>query len=76
MLTLKNTVRKTMLAGLLVAAVSALCGCNDYGLGSLIGLGFPDSSLYDPTAEIQSVIEYRQSVTDYYADAWSDYILE
>jgi hypothetical protein len=63
-------------------------GC-DGGLDLLGGMGgyypdygysgwgyFPDYGLYDPTDTIQSVVDYRQSVMDWSANAWSDYILQ
>jgi hypothetical protein len=38
------------------------------------GTYWPDTSLYDPTADIQSVIDYRQDVMDASNDGWDDYI--
>lgn len=38
------------------------------------GTYWPDSGLYDPTADIQSVIDYRQDVLDTSNDGWDDYI--
>ena len=56
-----------------VIGLVANVGCDTYG-----GMGMPyyATGLYDPTADIQSVIGYRQSVMDYSADAWDAYIRE
>ncbi len=69
-----------------VTGCVALAGCDTSGYGSWGGmvnpwytssLGLPEyPTLYDPTWEIQSVIDYRQDVMDDVADGWSDYILE
>ena len=87
--TLKNNMRRMAVAGVMLVALVSMGGCYDYGLGNLIGLGnlvdytggwdtggtyWPDTSLYDPTADIQSVIDYRQDVMDTAADGWDDYI--
>ncbi len=88
---IKNGVTKTILVALTLTVALASTGC-DYGLsalnalGALQGLGdyeggwndwgFPDSSLYDPTNEIQSVIGYQQEVMDWSANAWDEYILQ
>ena len=70
-------------AGVLLAALVSMGGCYDYGLGNLVnytggwdtgGTYWPDTSLYDPTADIQSVIDYRQDVYDTANDGWDDYI--
>ena len=51
-------------------------GWNDYGSWGGYGSTYPDYGLYDPTNVIQDVVDYRQSVMDWSADAWSDYILQ
>ncbi len=50
-------------------------GCADLG-GYGYGGYFPAYGLYDPTNDIQSVIAYRQSVMDWSASAWDEYIRE
>jgi hypothetical protein len=37
---------------------------------------YPDSTLYDPTATIQSVIDYRQDVYDNVNAGWDEYIMQ
>ncbi len=37
---------------------------------------FPPTTLYDPTNDIQSVIDYRQQVMEDSASGWGDYILQ
>lgn len=44
-------------------------GCGDISY-------FPGYGLYDPTGTIQSVIDYRQDVMDWSANAWDEYILQ
>ncbi len=87
---IKSGATKTILVALTLTVALASTGC-DYGLsalnalGALQGLGdytdwvdygFPDSSLYDPTNDIQSVIGYQQEVMDWSANAWDEYILQ
>ena len=87
-----NTMRRLAVASaMLVVAMTSMGGCYDYGLGNLIGLGnlvdytggwgtggtyWPQTTLYDPTNDIQSVIDYRQNVMDNVATGWDDYIMQ
>ena len=86
----RGKVQRGLMAAVLAGSMLfqfGLGGC-DSGLDLLGGGGyypdlgysswnyFPDYGLYDPTDTIQSVIDYRQSVMDWSANAWSDYILQ
>jgi len=81
-----NAVKKAIFALVGLAILAAGTGCDSLGLGNLLGYdlgglgfggyGFPDTTYYDPYYDIQSVIDYRQDVMDWSADAWSDYILQ
>ena len=42
--------------------------------GGYTDWSYPDYGLYDPTNDIQSVIDYRQDVMDWSNDAWDAYI--
>lgn len=76
--------RKFGFAAALLASLAALCGCDLYNTAGLWPLDFysgyynsyPAYGLFDPTSTIQSVVQYRQDVMDWSADAWSEYILE
>jgi hypothetical protein len=59
-----------MSAMLTTGCVPAGLAGNAYDLMSM----FPEYGLYDPTADIQSVIDYRQDVMDWSNDAWDEYI--
>ncbi len=65
---------------ILKAAFSVLIGWTALQAGcvDLAGLGgyFPASDLYDPTDIIQDVIDYRQDVMEWSANAWDEYILQ
>jgi hypothetical protein len=90
MTTLAKTMRNAVMAGAMLATLTLLSGCDIAGLaglsnlaGSLGGLSgwdtsyyYPSSTLYDPTADIQSVNAYRQEVYDNANAAWDDYIRE
>lgn len=67
-----------------VICLGAATGCDLYDLGGYGGYGdwyggwggygYPASDLYDPTAIIGDVIDYRQEVMDWSNDAWDEYI--
>ncbi|MBN2447204.1 MAG: hypothetical protein JXO22_10785 [Phycisphaerae bacterium] len=84
-----NKTRRVLLAGVALALVAGLCGCDDlfsdspyngwdtgwgYDYGYGYDWGYPDYGLYDPTDTIQGVVDYRTSVMDSTAAAWDDYI--
>ncbi len=79
-----NTLKKLGMAAALLMTLASLTGCDLYGTAGLWPLDFytgsyyayPAYGLYDPTSTVQSVVEYRQDVMDWSADAWCDYILE
>lgn len=78
-----HNLRKLGLAAALLLSLATLCGCDLYNTAGLWPLDFysgyysyPAYGLYDPTSTIQSVVEYRQDVMDWSANAWSEYILE
>jgi hypothetical protein len=87
MTTLAKTMRNAVMAGAMLATLTLLSGCDLAtlaGLSNLAGsLGgwdtgyyYPSTTLYDPTADIQSVIDYRQEVYDNSNAAWDEYIRE
>jgi hypothetical protein len=76
-----NAMQRLAVSCVILAILSTLTGCDLYGVNPYAWTSpvytdtwFPASDLYDPTWEIQSVIDYRQSVMDWSNDAWSDYI--
>lgn len=75
---LKNVVAKVILTLGLVAVIGAGAGCDEwldpYAYLGYVDYGYPSWGLYDPTDTIQSVVDYRQDVMDWSADAWCDYI--
>jgi hypothetical protein len=79
MTTLKNNMRKAVLASAVLAGLAALCGCDQWTTyDPLLGYAnFPQvTPYYDPTETIQSVWEYRQEVYDNSNAAWDEYIRE
>ena len=78
MTTLKNNTRRMVVTTVMLVAVISMGGCYDYGLANLIGAGggwgTGWTGGYDPTGDIQSVIDYRQQVMDNTATAWDQYI--
>jgi hypothetical protein len=72
-----NMMRRMAVVGVLLVGLSMACGCDMYGTtGYGYTTWYPDTTYYDPTWEIQSVIDYRQDVMDWSAAGWSDYILQ
>ncbi|HUU82722.1 MAG TPA: hypothetical protein VM243_04380 [Phycisphaerae bacterium] len=77
-----NMMRRTAVMVVLAIVTVALAGCDDALLGALGGGGlggwgdyyYPDWGLYDPTQDIQDVIDYRWDVMDWSNDQWDAYI--
>jgi hypothetical protein len=72
---------RIVVGGALLAAWLVFAGCVEmapdawmYGYDPMFDPGYPAWGLYDPTADIQSVIDYRQDVMDWSNDAWDAYI--
>ena len=80
MSTLKNKIGQAMLVAAFVAGWATLVGCDETGMAGFGGYGgggyYPDWGLYDPTQDIQDVIDYRWDVMDWSNDGWDDYIRE
>lgn len=67
------------LAGGLINPANILSwgGLVNPGYTSALGLpAYPGVGGYDPTADIQSVIQYRQSAMDNAAAGWDDFIMQ
>jgi hypothetical protein len=82
---IKNLAVKAIMVLAGFSALAASTGCDEYwatGLGMVDPwytsgyYGVPEATYYDPTNEIQGVIEYRQSAMDASAAGWSDFILQ
>ena len=88
---MKHTKTRRILSALVALASASMVfqygGCADLGTGglSLDGLfvpytsgmyGFPSYGLYDPTNDIQDVINYRLGAMETAASGWSDFILQ
>ncbi len=84
MAALKNIVRRTFVAGVAVAALAALTGCDLLSVAGMVGgyysdygysdYGYGGYGYYDPTDIIQSTVGYQQEVMDNSAMAWDQYI--
>jgi hypothetical protein len=72
--TFQEHIGKAVLALAALFCVAGGSGCDelipDYAYNSL----FPQSGLYDPTNDIQSVIGYRQDAMDWSNAGWDDFI--
>ena len=80
MKTVRSMMRRAVLAGVALVGLATLCGC-DYallgGYDPIFGYAnYPSYGLYDPTADIQSAVSYRQDVFDSVNQGWDDYILQ
>ena len=76
-----NTIRLTAMTVVPAIAMAALAGCDEslpggFGGGGLGGGGYyyPEWGLYDPTQDIQDVIDDRWEVMDWSNDQWDEYI--
>jgi hypothetical protein len=59
-----------------LVCVAAGTGCDQLlgTTGAYLNGWFPATGLYDPTNDIQSVIDYRLDVMEASNDAWDEYI--
>lgn len=78
---MNGTAAKVLMVLAGVLCLAAASGCDMLGLSPYVGTGYwgndyPDWGLYDPYNDIQSVIDYRQDVMDWSANAWDEYIRE
>ena len=79
MSTLVDTMRRMAVAGVMLAAVAGLTGCDEYGFLGLGNWGWGGgydygSSYYNPYDTIQSAYDYRTTVMDNSMTAWDQYI--
>jgi hypothetical protein len=71
---IQKNIGKLILSLVGVFCVAGGSGCDELLSGGYLSGWYPASNLYDPTNEIQGVIDYRQDVMDWSNDGWDEYI--